>query len=107
MGVTCKFTADATTANRFIYLDIYKAFDLLLRLTSKEEVQASEDWVICWCAGGIATIDTTVSSQVAILPPKLLLNDQMTIESRTENMQVGDQFENVFMLVEEWIEPLA
>lgn len=45
--------------------------------------------------------------QAELLPEGMLVNDQATLAVITVAMDLGDQWSNIRLLVEEWIEPLV
>jgi len=107
ISVKGKFTADGTVVNRFFNLDMMVGTEVVLRMPVREEATADEVWVISWYTGNQLIPDPAAFSQVGPMPGKLLMNNQMTLKSYTSGIVAGDSWTKVFILVEEWIEPLA
>lgn len=101
------FTADANAANRFFNLDLMVGGAVVLRMPVREEATAGQVWTINWFTGAFYTPDTLSLNEAGLMPEKLLVNNEMMITSFTDGIQVGDQWSQIYLMVEEWMEPLA
>jgi len=107
ISVTMRFTADVNTANRFFNLDILDIANILARFLVREEMIASQVKQITWCACSPTTMDAAHGAAMGGFPENLLLNERRVISTVVENIQAGDQIDNVYIMAEEWIEPLV
>ena len=107
MSLSCTFTASGNAATREINLDIVDGGNVVLRLHIRNAVIAGETWSINFYVAGINPALAAGRVIAGCLPEKLLINGGKTITSYTTAIDAGDQYSGIYMMVEEWIEPLA
>jgi len=107
MSVIARFTTSVDVVDRHAILRIGLGADAYVTCPTGAAMVASQIYTVCWFAGAYIPPVTGGLYLMGNLPEKLLLNDQMWITSETTGMVIGDQWNNIFALVEEWIEPLV
>jgi len=78
-----------------------------LLVTGQAQVTASQVRDIQFYIGANQTTPSGGTYIGGNLPVNLLLNNQTQISSICTGMQAADQISSIFIVVEEWIEPLA
>ena len=107
ISVGFEFQTSGTAANRLVQLDIMMGTEVLIRSGLRGPIIASRTIQVSYFGVvGYAEVQD-FRSMTGSLPEKMLLNNEMVIRTVTTNIQVGDQFSHIRILVEEWIEPLV
>jgi len=104
-GATFVLTTDANVANRYVSWQIYS-------------VGASTPTAICtlaqtagtarqyhWAVGHPALATNVGNHIYTPMPDDMWAEGLLFFQTTTENIQAGDTFTNIGLLVEEWIEP--
>jgi len=107
ISVKCHLVCDGNAGNRNVCLEVALGTDLLMKFHLVDHLLQNETWDITWAGSPLSGMSTASRTSGGCLPEKLLLNNEMTIRSATQAIKAGDQFTQIFILVEEWIEPLA
>ncbi len=102
-----EFTADATGANREMYLRFLVGGVEVARFGARNIVTVNQNRIMNYSNSGGDVISTSGTLNPGFVPGDFLLNNETVIETITQNMQVGDLFGDSKLLVEEWIEPLV
>lgn len=100
------YTADANVADREPKIEIYHGVNLVGSYGTYRVITANDVTVVCF---GAAVFTTVVISEQLVqggFPVQLLLNDQMHISSNTYNIAATDALTDIYLIGEEWIEPL-
>jgi len=101
------FVTDGTVANRESEVIFTVGAVEWLRLMPRGKQLASLTDIYSWYPGSKGVKGDAATVQGHILPGNLRFNNQVVISTDTVAMAAGDQYSNVRMIVEEWIEPLA
>jgi len=96
-----------TVADRVPELTITVNALEVLRITASQGTAASLTFIYGWMAGERALAVTGQTSRVTALPRNYLVNNQSIIAITTVDIDPADQWQNIRLVVEEWIEPLA
>jgi len=101
------FTAGAGVFDREPALGVLLGGNIVFRSQAKGKLTTGEDAWIEWYAG--PSLETTFGPRqiTGIMPEKFLMNNQMKIETDTDDMQAVDQWSLIALMVEEWMEPLS
>lgn len=102
-----ELTVDAIVATRVVELIIVVTGYELLRITTTRAQNASLTYVHAWHEGEAAQAVSGQLCRVGSLPKSYLINNSAVISTDTVNLQAGDQWDKVVMVVEEWIEPMS
>jgi len=107
MSIKYVFAADGNVANREPGVEFFRGTELLLRLGVERVVPASQTWTVLHYNGGI--IGGPIAGRVMVggLPNRFMINDGTIVRSRVGNLQAGDLITDIYIMVEEWIEPLV
>lgn len=102
-AIEATFTADANVANRFVQV----TWGLTLgdfRVYANLTQTAGQAIAYQFHEGG-PDRSTAINSFLNVqLPHKILLNDAFLLRLTADNIQVGDAFTSINVIVEEWIE---
>jgi len=107
MAVYAWMTTAADVVDRRASLTIGLGANIYVIIPLRDVFTASNNYTCCWFSGADQPPITGDLIHVGNLPEKLLVNNQMVIASVTDNIQLGDEWDHIWALVEEWIEPLA
>lgn len=105
--IYARFLPDANVITRSVRLVVGKGSVVYGRLNTTRNPVASINVNFTWYMAGHAYIPSGGNEGAGALPEKLLMNNMMTIKSSTTNLQVGDEWKDVTVMAEEWMEPLA
>jgi len=107
IAVIAWLTTDATAVDRHATLRIGLGADTYVAIPLRQVMTASNAYTVCWFSGADVPPITGGLTLVGNLPEKLLINNEMVIFSDTDNLETMDEWDEIFVLAEEWIEPLA
>jgi len=102
-----EFVADGTAANRVVNLGLEVGGNIVTIWIPRTQIAAGITRTLCFVVGITAAAPTGGLVIGGHIPPRTLVNGQMTIRTIVTNIQVGDQFGISQLMVEEWIEPLV
>ncbi len=105
--VQCKLTTGVDVAERVPELTITQGGVEVIRITASQSLAASLVFLYGWHEGERALAVTGQTSRVTALPRGLHLNDQAVIQVVTAGLTMTDDWTNIYIMAEEWIEPLA
>jgi len=94
-------------ANRIPELTFTIGVNELLRISASQQQVASLAFITGWMEGERASLIAGQTSRVTALPRGYLLNNQAVIAVVTVALDVNDQWSDIVIVAEEWIEPLA
>jgi len=106
-NITAVFTAGAAAANREAALEILQGGNRIMIIRGGESIVAAEVWYLNW--GGVLSAGLTAAGRIQTMniPERTILNDVVIVQSMIVNIQPADVISDIFMIVEEWIEPLV
>jgi len=107
ISLYARLANDANAGNRIVRLSIADGALVLMNIETSTDSIANETVNVNFYSGAVAMVSASSRSMNGALPEKLLLNGGVTITSNTLDLQAGDQFTNIRLYVEEWIEPLV
>lgn len=102
-----KLATGLVVADRIPELYIQQDGVEAIRITGSQSLAASGTFIYGWMEGERALSVTGQTSRVTALPRKFYMNNQAVIGTLTVGIDMDDQYSNVVVVVEEWIEPLA
>ncbi|MBA7628749.1 hypothetical protein ES703_36244 [subsurface metagenome] len=79
----------------------------IIRITVSQSLAANLTFIYGWMEGERALAVTGQTSRVTALPRQLHLNNQAIIACVTVGLTLTDQWNDVIISAEEWMEPLA
>jgi len=100
-------TTEVGVADRIVQLYISNIGGYIMAFEPAEVQPASTARYHQWSPNEGQTVLTGGTVQNNVIPVGLRLNNQMTIETITVGLQPGDDFTEIALIVEEWIEPLV
>ncbi len=106
-AVAMIMVTDGNVAERFPVLSFKRGVDIVLEIPLQDSIDANLVKSIEWYPGAISITGTDGDMMPGALPHRLLFNNEIQLTMRTLNMQAGDQYQQIYLWVEEWIEPLA
>lgn len=107
IAVRGQYVADANVANRDPALRIDSGATIMYEAPVDRQINAGETRRLSWGAGvGVISSGNGLVYNGSI-PVGLMLNNAMKILTVTNQIQIGDQWSGVVLVVREWIEPLA
>ena len=104
MSVKMKLTADANVADRYVSVKITHDTDLIMRMVMDTPVTNNVSVIITFNGGGSVKASLSGGVVYASMGANIIINDGCVIASHTKSMQVGDQYEDVVITVQEWID---
>ena len=107
ISLCAHFVTDANPANRQISLDFRLGTDIILRAGINDLITDSLTLDISWNPGGGGVVNAANTAKMGVLPSTFLFNNEMIIFATVQNIQIGDQFSEIHLLVEEWMESLV
>lgn len=107
MGAWVEFVADGNVADRRIYLEIVRATATVAMFGTNTPLTAGQTRTFTMVVGGGVNVLSAQINLLSVLPVDYLMNDETVLHMDTSGVQVGDQFTNFRLMVEEWMEPLA
>ena len=99
-------TTGVNVADRIPELSILFGANEVLRITASQLLAASGVFIFGWMEGERALAVAGQTSRVTALPRNFLLNNAATIQIITTAIDPADVWTDVFIVAEEWIEPL-
>jgi len=93
--------------DRSAVLVISQGGDVLFRSVATALSIASQVIWYVWSAGSNPLSGTGQAQRGGVLPNRLLVNDQTKFETDVWSADAGDQWSDIVLMVEEWMEPLA
>lgn len=107
LSVSAQFAADANSADRVCSFYGMVGGVLVFSFSVQHQIVTGETVQVTW-----SEITSTVGAVPGVnlggyLGSMLYVNDQIILGVTTLNIQVGDQWSNIRIRVEEWIEPLV
>lgn len=106
-SVQATLTTGVFVGNRIPELTITQDGIEVLRITASQLQAASVIFITGWMEGERALAIVGQTSRVTALPRGYLLNNQAIIAIATVGLDAGDQWTDMYIVAEEWIEPLA
>lgn len=106
-SVQAQLTTSVNIANRLPELNLSIGGIDVLRISSSQFQAASLIMLVGWMEGERALGIAGQTARVSPLPRGYLLNDQAEISVITLGMDAADEWINIVIVAEEWIEPLA
>lgn len=107
ISVVAKLTADANVADRYVYLDIYKASIIYMRFMCQTPQTNGQVVLYTWSSGSGSNLIAGSAVGVVSIGTNILMSNEMVVKVDCVNRQTTDQFSDLDLLVEEWIEPLS
>jgi hypothetical protein len=98
----CTLTTSATIINRIVGLTVSSPGRVEYTGGAGQVQGASAGFIYTWAAGVPAVFDGQ-AEVIQSLPNDFMLPETAVITTFTRNLQVGDQFTNATVLVEEWL----
>ena len=102
--VTGLLTTDANSGNRIPRLQIKDGSIIVAEFASDFVLLASDDMRYLWGPGLSQVTTNPTSASRGIIVAGLRLVDKMTIGSTTPSLRAGDQWSEITLLVEEWLD---
>lgn len=104
ISLRCLLTTDATVQTRLTNLDFLDGSDIYLSTGSSGGVPASTNGSVTLAPGTPPFNASATDLQWLGAPNNLLLRPGDIIRSRTENIVAADQYSQIVLRVEEWVE---
>ena len=105
--VQCELTTGVDVADRIPELAITQGGVEVIRITASQSLAANLVFLYGWMEGERALALTGQTSRVTALPRGLHLNDRAIISVITDGLALSDDWKDIYIMAEEWIEPLA
>lgn len=106
-SVQAQLTTSVVVANRLPELNLSIGGIDVLRVSSSQFQAASVIMLVGWMEGERALAIAGQTARVSPLPRGYLLNDQAEISVVTLGLDAGDDWVDIVIVAEEWIEPLV
>ncbi|GAH83661.1 unnamed protein product [marine sediment metagenome] len=106
-AVTATLITSVNIADRVPELVITQGGVEIIRITGSQLTAANTTFIYGWMEGERALAVTGQTSRVTALPRQLHLNNQAVISVTTVALDAVDQWVDIYLYFEEWIEPLA
>lgn len=103
-SIIMQLVTDANTAERFAKIAVFDGALIVMEMTPRDGIPASETWVVQYYDGMNAITGTGRDIMPGFMPSRLILNNEIRIGSRTLGIQAGDRYSGIFVIVEEWID---
>ena len=104
VGVRFVMTTDANVANRNINLQISVGVDIKVAIPMSVVQPASTSFKYQYLQGVHAPTLLPSNNELMALPPRLFIPANYLISTTTVNIQVADQFTDIELLFNTWIE---
>lgn len=101
VSVVMLLTADANVANRLVSLELRAATALVWRFLAEASQPASTAVTYVAAALGVQSPATLATFNSLLIPPNVWLPRNFIFQTVTENIQVGDAFSSIALMVEE------
>ncbi len=104
VGCRFVFTTDANVANRNINLAISVGVDIKIAIPMAVVQPASTSFKYQYLQGVYNNTLLPSNNEVMALPPRLFIPANYLISTTTVNIQVADQFSDIELIFNSWIE---
>lgn len=105
-SVQATLTTSVVVADRIPELFLAIGAEEVIRITASQLLAGGGAFIFGWMEGERALAIAGQTSRVTALPRGYLINNQGAIGVHTVALDVGDDWTNIIIVVEEWIEPL-
>ena len=106
-SVQALLTTSVVVADRIPELQIIMAGFMALRRTARALIPGNSALYFGWYVGGGAPAIAGQTAIGASMPERYLLNDNSEFQTQTVALDAGDQWSEIMIVAEEWIEPLV
>lgn len=106
-GLLYTLVTAAGGGNRITHLTFSVGAVVFMRLTERGSQAGGVSRHHQWCQETSPGLTTGSDTMLQQLPNLLRFNDQVVIATYTMAIDATDQFQDVRLVIEEWIEPLA
>jgi hypothetical protein len=107
LTVRYQLITDITAPLRRTYLAASAGATETYRIPSASTQAASLTNNYLWMVGTIREAAAINLFSFQLMPPNIILPEGSTIQSATDNLAPGDQYDSIFIYVMEWIEQIA
>jgi len=103
VSIHFEFVTDATVSNRVVNLEFLDTVGrVILTCQARRVIPAGTSAVISCSAIGEHNVDLVTGFNTILLPPRFRALANTLMRTRTQNIQVGDQFQNIRRYAERW-----
>jgi len=106
-SIQATLTTSVNAANRLPELTLTIGANELLRISASQIQLASTVFITGWMEGERALAIAGQTARVSPLPRGYLLNDEAVIAVVTSALDAADEWSDIVIVSEEWIEPLV